>query len=311
MKLITYSRNSIVSCGILRDGFVIDIPSIWTGPGAPRAVLDILWGGPECLEKIAALAEKTDVRTPVEAVKILAPIPRPGKVIGLSGNYAKHIEEVGKALGLSESPRNITTPRPFLMPSTCVIGPGDEIPWPLYSEEIDYELELGIVVGRTAKYISAKDAPAHIAGYTIANDISARTVTYKQGRAVRPWDEFYDWLNGKWADGFCPLGPYLVTADEIADVQNLDMELKVNGQIRQQANTSQMIYCAADIVTFLSHIMTLEPGDVIATGTPAGVGMATKTFLQPGDVIECRIDGLGTLENKLGSMPKRFYKPLL
>ena len=110
-------------------------------------------------------------------------------------------------------------------------------------------------------------------------------MTFKEGRGPRPWDEFYDWLNGKWADGFFPMGPTLVTADEINDVQNLQMTLKVNGEVRQDANTAQMIYPVADIVSFLSHLMTLEPGDVISTGTPSGVGIATGTFLEVGDQI--------------------------
>jgi len=136
-------------------------------------------------------------------------------------------------------------------------------------------------------------------------------VTFKKARQHRPWDEFYDWLNGKWADGFCPMGPCLVTADEIADVQNLQMVLKVNGEIRQNANTSQMIYAVADIVSFLSHLMTLEPGDVICTGTPSGVGMATGNFLKAGDRIECAIERLGTLTNTLGDRPAAFYEPLV
>lgn len=167
-----------------------------------------------------------------------------------------------------------------------------------------------MVIGKNAKCVTAQDAPNYIAGYTIANDISARSVTFKKGRQQRPWDEFYDWLNGKWADGFCPMGPWLVTKDEIADVQNLKMVLKVNNEVRQNANTAQMIYSVADIVSFLSHLMTLEPGDVICTGTPSGVGMATGNFLKPGDRIECSIEGLGTLTNTLGNRPTAFYEPL-
>jgi 2-keto-4-pentenoate hydratase/2-oxohepta-3-ene-1,7-dioic acid hydratase in catechol pathway len=201
-------------------------------------------------------------------------------------------------------------PRPFLMPSTAVIGPDEVIPWPVYSEQIDYELELAVVIGRKARCVDAASAPLFIAGYTIANDVSARSVTFAKNRQKRPWDEFYDWLNGKWADGFCPLGPYLVTRDEIANVQNLKMVLKVNGEVRQNANTSQMIYPVADIVSFISHITTLEPGDVICTGTPAGVGVATGNFLKAGDRIECSIEGLGTLTNTLGDRPERFFEPL-
>ena len=189
-------------------------------------------------------------------------------------------------------------------------NPDEEIHWPVYSKTIDYELELAIVIGKTAKCIEAQDALDFVAGYTIVNDVSARSVTFVKKRAKRPWDEFYDWLNGKWADGFCPMGPFLLTADEIDDVQNLDMQLTVNGQVRQKANTAQMIYPVADIVFFVSHIMTLEPGDVIATGTPSGVAMATGNFLKAGDRIEASIEKLGTLTNTLGAKPKKFYEPL-
>jgi 2-keto-4-pentenoate hydratase/2-oxohepta-3-ene-1,7-dioic acid hydratase in catechol pathway len=310
MKLITYRRNQDVSCGILTDKGIIDIPSVWQGPNPPRTVKDIIERGQSCLKKLVRLANLADILMPLESIKLLAPIPRPGKVIGLAGNYVEHIKEAGLKLGLSDSPRKTTVPRPFLMPPTVVIGPDEQIPWPAYSDKIDYELELAVVIGKKARCISPDNAPDAIAGYTIANDVSARSVTFAKNRAKRPWDEFYDWLNGKWADGFLPMGPYLLTADEIADVQNLKMTLAVNGGLRQNANTSQMIYPVADIVSFLSHIMTLEPGDVIATGTPSGVGFATGNYLQSGDRIECKIEKLGTLTNSLGQRPGKFYEPL-
>jgi len=310
MKLVTYRKKTSVSCGILLDNGILDVPSVWQGPNPPRSVKEILQRGTSCLEKIANLVDSTDVLVSTDSVRFLAPIPRPGKVIALAGNYAEHIKEAGLKLGLSDSPRRTTVPRPFLMPPTVVIGPDEEIPWPAYSQEIDYEIELAVVIGKNAKSIKPDNAPDYIAGYTIANDISARSVTFAKNRAERPWDEFYDWLNGKWADGFLPTGPYLLTADEITNVQNLKMTLTVNGQVRQKANTSQMIYPVADIVSFLSHIMTLEPGDIIATGTPAGVAAATGRFLQPGDRIGCAIEELGTLTNTLGSKPDKFYEPL-
>lgn len=310
MKLITYSRNESISVGILTDDVIIDIPSIWPGPNPPRSIKQILTQGQDCLAKLAELADLTDIFTPLDSVKLLAPIPRPSKVIALAGNYSEHIKEAGHALGLSDSPRETTVPRPFIMPPTVVTGPDEQIPWPAYSEQVDYEIELAVVIGKEAKCIQPGDALDAVAGYTIANDVSARSVTFTKERAKRPWDEFYDWLNGKWSDGFLPMGPYILTADEVDNVQNLDMTLKVNGRIRQQANTSQMIYSVADIVSFLSHIMTLEPGDVIATGTPAGVAMATGDFLQPADTIECAIENLGTLTNTLDKKPKKFYEPL-
>jgi 2-keto-4-pentenoate hydratase/2-oxohepta-3-ene-1,7-dioic acid hydratase in catechol pathway len=310
MRLITYLRNQSISVGCLTGDAVIDIPSVWPGPNPPRSIKQILQRGPSCIARLAELTASADISTPLDSVKLLAPIPRPNKVIALAGNYSEHIKEAGLALGLSDSPRRTTVPRPFIMPPTVVIGPNEEIPWPPYSEQIDYEIELAVVIGRPSKCIKPEYALGAVAGYTIANDVSARSVTFAKDRDQRPWDEFYDWLNGKWADGFLPMGPYLLTADEVDDVQNLEMTLKVNGRVRQKADTSQMIYPVADIVSFLSHIMTLEPGDIIATGTPAGVAMATGDFLQPGDTIECKIENLGTLTNTLGPHPKKFYKPL-
>ncbi|MHC4543719.1 MAG: fumarylacetoacetate hydrolase family protein [Planctomycetota bacterium] len=310
MKLVTYSRMDSISIGCLTGDALIDIPSVWPGPNPPRSVKQILQMGPSCLAKLAELTDSADIFTPLDSVKLLAPIPRPGKVIALAGNYSEHIKEAGRALGLSDSPRETTVPRPFIMPPTVVTGPDTQIPWPAYSEQVDYEIELAVVIGKEAKCIKPDDSLDAVAGYTIVNDVSARSVTFTKGRAKRSWDEFYDWLNGKWSDCFLPMGPYILTKDEVDNVQNLEMTLKVNDRVRQQANTSQMIYAVADIVSFLSHIMTLEPGDVIATGTPAGVAMASGDFLQPGDTIECTIQKLGTLTNTLGQRPKKFYEPL-
>lgn len=311
MKLATYSKEGSVSCGLLTGGGLIDIVSAWDCSDPPRSVKEILERGPACLAKLSELEKSAEDVIPLDSVKLLAPIPRPGKVLALAGNYVEHIKEAGMKLGLSDSPRVTTVPRPFIMPATAVANPGDQIPWPAYSETIDYELELAVVIGRKAKAVAQEKALEIIAGYTIVNDVSARTVTFKKNRAERPWDEFYDWLNGKWADGFCPMGPYLLTADEIEDVQNLDMKLTVNGEVRQNANSSQMIHTIAQIISFLSNLMTLEPGDIIATGTPSGVGFATGNYLKAGDRIEASIENLGTLKNTLGPKPKKIYEPLV
>lgn len=310
MKLVTFSRGNTISCGILTGRGIIDIPAVWRGSNPPYSIIEVLNRGRTCFEKLAQLSASTDTLLSLDSVRLLAPIPRPGKVLALAGNYSEHIAEAGLSLGLSDSPKKTTVPRPFLMPTTAVTGPDAQIPWPAYSDKIDYEIELAVVIGKNAKCIKPDEALDYVGGYTICNDISARSVTFAKGRKNRPWDEFYDWLNGKWADGFLPMGPYLLTADEIDDVQNLALELNVNGEIRQKANTSQMIYPVSDIVSFLSYLMTLEPGDVIATGTPAGVAAATGKFLQPGDTIECKIEKLGTLTNTLGKKPKKFYEPL-
>ncbi len=314
MKLVSYSRNNTGSIGVLAEGGIVDIPSNWRRTNPPATVRQILQRGPDCLSRLRDLAERADVLIPLAEAKLLAPIPRPGKIIALAGNYSEHIKEAsierGHKLGLSDAQKQTTVPRPFIKPATTISGQDDQIPWPAYSEQIDYEIELAVVIGKEAKCIAPQAALDYVAGYTIANDVSARSVTFRQARKERPWDEFYDWLNGKWADGFCPTGPYLLTADEIDDVQNLNMELKVNSQTRQKANTSQMIYPVADTVSFVSHIMTLEPGDLILTGTPSGVAVATGDFLEPGDKIECTIDHLGTLTNHFSDRPSEFFTPL-
>jgi 2-keto-4-pentenoate hydratase/2-oxohepta-3-ene-1,7-dioic acid hydratase in catechol pathway len=312
MKLVRYNRNDFESVGVLSQKGIVDISPTWPGPNPPRNIVEILRR--DALAMIEKLAKSADSVTPINEVKLLAPIAGPGKIRALAGNFSEHIREAslnrGFKLGLSDAKRQTTVPRPFLKPITSIIGPDDQIPWPAYSEQIDYEIELAVVIGKKAKCVKPAESLGFVAGYTIANDVSARSVTFKKGRTNRPWDEFYDWLIGKWADGFCPMGPYLATSDEIDDVQNLVMELKVNGVTRQKAGTGQMIYSVADVVSFLSHIMTLEPGDVILTGTPAGVAVATGNFLKPGDKIECSIDRLGTLTNTIGQMPRGFYEPL-
>ncbi len=312
MTLAAYKSDGFESVGVLTKKGIVDIPTIWPGAGPPRNIIDILRR--DAVAAVKELADKSDIVIPVENIKLLAPISRPGKLLALAGNYGEHIKEAslnrGFKLGLSDAKKQTTVPRPFLKPATTIIGPDEQIPWPAYSEQIDYEIELAVVIGKHAKCVEAKEAIGCIAGYTIANDVSARSVTFKNGRAERPWDDFYDWLAGKWADGFCPMGPYFVTADEIPDVQNLQMELKVNDETRQKANTKQMIYPVADIVSFLSFITTLEPGDMILTGTPAGVAVASGRFLQPGDTIECGIENLGVLKNTLSQKPAAFYKPI-
>ncbi len=305
MKLITFKKNTKIYCGVLTYRGIIDLT------GNFQSVKQILAGGNETLRKIQSIAAKSTFFINPAAVELLAPIPDPGKILALAGNYAKHIIEAGLKLGLTASPRKTTVPRPFLKPNTVINHPDSVIPWPVYSKEIDYEIELAIVIGKTAKCISPENVKEYIAGYTIANDVSARSVTFKAAREKRPWDEFYDWLNGKWADGFLPLGPCIVTADEIENPQNLQMTLKVNGQTRQNANTSDMIFGVYEIVSFLSYMMTLQPGDIIATGTPEGVAMATGNFLKAGDKIECTIENIGTLTNTLGAKPENFYEPLV
>ena len=307
MRLATYVHDGAESYGVVTDAGVLAAPGLW--PDGPPSVLQLLRAGPDAVQRLARLAETGGPTIPLDDLTLLAPIPQPPKAIGLAVNYVAHHDELQRSADMPDAPRRTTTPRPFIMPPTAVIGPGADIPWPAYSRQIDYEIELAIVIGSAAKCVTPQAALDHVAGYTIANDVSARSVTHAEGRAERPKDAFFDWLHGKWADGFFPTGPWLVTADEIQDPNDLELELTVNGHVRQSANTSLMIFPVAEIVAFLSEIMTLTPGDIIATGTPSGVGMAEGRFLDPGDTITCRIENIGELTNTLAAPPETFYTP--
>ena len=178
-----------------------------------------------------------------------------------------------------------------------------------HDRQLHLVVDLAVVIGRRAKNVSPQAAGGYVAGYTIANDVSARSATFAEGRAKREKDEFFDWLHGKWPDGFCPMGPWLVTPEEVGDARDLELELTVNGKARQKASTSMMIFDVFEIVSFCSHLMTLLPGDVIATGTPSGVAAATGEYLRAGDVITCRIERIGELTNTLGAAPQSYYTP--
>jgi 2-keto-4-pentenoate hydratase/2-oxohepta-3-ene-1,7-dioic acid hydratase in catechol pathway len=306
MKLASYRVEGRDSFGIVDDEMVIDLPRCW--PEGPRTLLELIAGGDEAIHRAANRATLAQP-APLESVKLLAPIPTPPKLIGIAVNYLEHHREFDRGHDLPDDARLRTTPRPFLMPHTCVIGPGATIPWPVFSEKIDHEIELAVVIGHPCRNVMPDDALDYVFGYTIANDISARTVTHADGRMERPKDDFFDWLHGKLADGFCPLGPWIVTADEIGDPQRLGMSLAVNGETRQDDSTASMIFPVAELVSFCSHIMTLVPGDIIATGTPSGVAKATGKWLRGGDEIRCRIEGIGELTNTLGQPPAEFFRP--
>ncbi|MCW5880005.1 MAG: fumarylacetoacetate hydrolase family protein [Anaerolineae bacterium] len=225
--------------------------------------------------------------------RLAAPIPRPGKLLALAGNFQDHIVEGGG----QRVDKTSITPRVFMKPSTTIVGPGDPIRLPRVSDTVDYELEMAIVIGKLARHVAVHQALDYVAGYVIVNDISSRSLNIGTHREARPMDDFFDWLNGKWQDSFAPMGPYILTADQVADPDDLWMKLWVNGELRQNSNTRHMIFNTAELVSFASDLMTLEPGDVIATGTPSGVGATTSTYLKAGDVVRCEVQGLGVLEN--------------
>ncbi len=252
-------------------------------------------------EKIAALTPqaRAAVSLPLDHVELLVPIPRPNKLFLLAGNYAAHIREGG---GVAAE-RAETFPYVFLKPaSTTLTDPGKPILIPKSSPaHVDWELELAVVIGKKGKHISEADAPQYIAGYTVINDISDRKYRPNPGRKEREKDGFFDWQHGKWHDSFCPCGPCIATADTIPDPQKLAMKLSVNSTVRQDASTAQQIFPVAAVIEFLSQSVTLEPGDIISTGTPAGVGHATGTFLKPGDRVEAWIEHIGKLVNPVAA----------
>ncbi len=235
------------------------------------------------------------VRKDFADLKLLKPIPRPDKLFLLAGNYAKHIEEGG---GIAAE-RAETFPYVFMKPaSTTLNDPGCPVTIPQNSpDHIDWELELAIVIGKTAKCVSEAEALDYVAGFTVVNDISNRKYRPNPGRTKRERDGFFDWLHGKWHDSFCPCGPCVATLDAVGDPQDLAMQLSVNGALKQDASTSQMVFPAAAVVEFVSNIVTLERGDIISTGTPAGVGAARGEFLKAGDMLDARIEKIGVLRS--------------
>ena len=221
----------------------------------------------------------------LSSVHLASPIPRPGKIICIGLNYRDHAEESGMPIPDS--------PIIFSKFGTCVIGSGEAIRIPSGSEKVDYEAELAVVIGRTAKGVPAGEAMDHVFGYTNFNDVSARDFQFADGQ----------WQRGKSCDTFAPMGPSVVTVDEVADPHNLNIRFRLNGETLQDSNTCQLIFKTPELIEFLSRIITLEPGDVIATGTPPGVGFARKPpiFMKPGDVAEVEIEQLGTLINRVGN----------
>jgi 2-keto-4-pentenoate hydratase/2-oxohepta-3-ene-1,7-dioic acid hydratase in catechol pathway len=298
MKLVTYLAPATTPrLGVVVNELIYDLAGMAQACGEvlPSNMLDFLTLGAVGMERAQKLLARISVAgwpgIAQSAVQILAPIPRPPKVLALAGNFQEHIKEGG---GQAVNKERIT-PRPFIKPSSCVIGPHQPVFLQKATQTTDWELELLIVIGRAGRYIKVEEALSYVAGYTIFNDISARTLEITKGRDERNGDWYFDWLLGKWLDSYGPMGPYLVTTDEIPDPHNLAMKLYVNGKLMQDGNTSQMIFNVPETVSFISQFITLEPGDVIASGTPSGVGATTGTYLKVGDVMRGEIEQLGSL----------------
>ncbi len=282
MRLVTFRHAHITRLGRLDGTEVLDLAA--AAPALPTDMLGFLAAGPDALATARAAAGP---RLPVAEVELLAPIPRPPKILAIGLNYADHAAESGQ-----EVP---PFPKVFNKQSTAVVGPGAAIHRPRVSPLLDYEGELAIVIGRRCRHVARADAGRVIAGYTIANDVTVRDWQLREPT----------WTMGKSFDTHCPLGPALVTADEVTDPADLELATYVNGERRQHSSTKQLIFDGGALVEFLSTAFTLEPGDVICTGTPGGVGMMMQPprWLAPGDVVRVEITGLGTLENPVVDEP--------
>jgi len=280
MKLATYSTGSGARVGVIRGDRIVDL----TAPGAPATMLELIQAGPPAWAEIERRSLAAGAASlPLGSVRLLAPLANPPKIVAIGLNYMDHCRE-----------QNVPVPdRPLVFAkfSSSIIGPGDDIVWdPALTQQVDYEAELGVVIGRRARRVSVERALEYVFGYTIVNDVSARDLQFPDKQ----------WVRGKSLDTFCPLGPLIVTADEIPDPQTLAIKCRVNGRYLQNSSTSEMIFGVRELVARLSQSFTFEPGDLIATGTPDGVGVFRRppVFLEDGDTVIVEIEGIGQLENR-------------
>lgn len=293
MKLIRFLRSETESYGILTPtSKILDllILSRALKYPIPPSLDKLICFGEEGLNLIDRLlqsstqSEKRKATLKIGYVKMLAPVASPPKIICLGLNYRDHAAEQNAPLP--------DEPIIFLKPRTTVIGPNEPIVKPAFVKELDYEAELALIIGKRGKDITVEDAKEHIFGYTCFNDVSARDIQFKDKQ----------WTRGKSFDTFAPMGPCITTADQISNPNNLWVRTRINGELRQNSSTRNMVFDVDQIVHELSRVMTLEPCDLIATGTPAGVAFAMKPrprFLAPGDVVEIEIENIGTLRNKV------------
>lgn len=281
MKLATFSYQNRISIGHIESG---SVTPAWLSDSLPQEMKAFLEAGEAAKAELKSLKGQQDL--PLEQVQLLSPVLNPQKFLGVGLNYADHIAETG--LDKPEFPTL------FNKQSSCMIGPGEAIHRPSVSEKLDYEGELAIVIGKPCRHVSKEKAAGVIAGYTIVNDIS-----------VRDWQiKSPTWTLGKSFDTHGPTGPWIVTADEI-DPHNLDLKTWVNDELRQHSNTSNLIFDCFQLIETLSTVCTLMPGDIIATGTPSGVGVKMKPrgYLKPGDVVRIEIEGIGLLSNPVIDEP--------
>ncbi|MGH2561990.1 MAG: fumarylacetoacetate hydrolase family protein [Thermomicrobiales bacterium] len=286
MILVTFKDGEALKLGIKTERGIVDVVAASNGTG-PETVEAVLAGGDaaqSALEALAANAPDSTVRA--ESSLTLGPsVPNPGKIICIGLNYRRHAEETNAPIPQS--------PIIFSKFNNTIAAHGDDVPLPAVATEYDYEVELAVVIGREARNVSEADALSYVGGYCTANDVSVRELQTRTSQ----------WLLGKTLDKFFPIGPYLVSADQVPDPQQLSLKCWVNGEIRQDSSTRDMIFTVAEMISYISRYFPLEPGDVITTGTPEGVAMgrADKPWLKPGDIVEVEVEGLGRLRNRMSN----------
>jgi 2-keto-4-pentenoate hydratase/2-oxohepta-3-ene-1,7-dioic acid hydratase in catechol pathway len=282
MRLLTYQTADGPAAAIQVDETLVPADAVDAPASTVRGLLEALDG--EGLRELAARAETVEERVPLAEATLCAPIPDAHKIICLGLNYRDHAEETGQEIPAA--------PMWFAKFANSLSGSGQPIVLPAaHAEYVDYEAELALVIGRTATNVEAEDALSYLAGAMPFNDVSARDLQLQNPL----------WTSGKAIDTFAPCGPALVTLDEVGDLTSLGLRTRINGEVLQRGTTAKLIFGPADLVAWLSRTITLLPGDIIATGTPAGVGAAQGRFLRDGDTVEVAIDGLGTLVNPVRS----------
>ncbi|QIB66914.1 fumarylacetoacetate hydrolase family protein [Kineobactrum salinum] len=282
MKLVRFDAGTGPEYGVVKGDGIVSLTKAQCPYGDLQAIFE---AGDEALAALADCVASTHPHHRLDEVRLLAPVPRPGKYLAIGMNYRKHVDE-SERLGIERPKQQVW----FNKQTTCIAGPYDEID-PGVTEKLDYEVELGVVIGKPAKGVSADAAASHIFGYLVANDVSARDWQFHSPT----------FTIGKSFDTHGPIGPWIVTRDEIDNPHALDLRCYVNGELRQSSNTSQMIHNIFEQIAYLSTAFTLESGDLIASGTPEGVGVAMEppVFLQPGDVVRCEVAGVGAIENRV------------
>jgi 2-keto-4-pentenoate hydratase/2-oxohepta-3-ene-1,7-dioic acid hydratase in catechol pathway len=304
-RLLSYRAGTEARAGILVGGEVYDAAK---SAGVPSSVLAILQVWPSASRLLAQAAKRLSggkrraKGLPLSRVKLLAPVLYPGNIYCAGANYTDHVAEMERAQGLAPGPTMKDLgekPWHFVKSSkSAVVGPGAKVKLPAYSNAVDWEVELAAVIGRPAKDVTVEQALACVAGYTIANDLSARDAMRRAKNP--PTSPFhYDWVSQKCFDGACPLGPWIMPASELREPGKLGMRLWVNDELMQDSSTAKMIFSTAEQIAMLSSRLTLQPGDLVLTGTPAGVGMGRKRFLKAGDTVRLWIEEIGELSHSM------------